>query len=577
MKDKSWQLEPKIGSDFVKKYPDYDRVILQLLYNRGIKEKKEIEFFLGAKYEDAFDPFLFRDMEKAAALIIKCIKEKNKICIYGDYDADGITATVLLFEILDTFRADCFVYIPDRVAEGYGLNKEAIDKISRKGTKLIITVDNGIRNKKEIEYAKDNGLEVVLTDHHPPGEAARDLPDCLTINPICQGETYPFSYLAGVGAAFKLACALITKSNLEESKKEKLEERMLDLVAIGSIADVVTLLGENRILVKKGLEVLNKTKRVGLVELIKVAGLEGKKLLAWSVGFQIAPRLNASSRIGKTLEYNLGQAVSALALLAEKNKIKAKRIAQELNERNGQRQKLTDDMVKDVKEQIREQKENKILIGVCPSNKCWSEGIVGLVAGKISEKHHKPTLIITRTAKGFKGSGRSIPEFNIAEAIDDASEFLGKHGGHSMACAFSLPVENLGKFITKINNIASSRLASTDLRPKLKIDSEFNLDRVNLEFVEKVRELAPFGKNNKEPVFLSEGAEIKDIMRMGVRSQHIKFRFNGFWGLAFGQAEEWSGFKIGDKADLVYNLDINEFNGRKEAQLKIIDIRASKK
>lgn len=577
MMSKSWQLKPKAPGSFIEKYPEYNRVLLQLLYSRGIKEKKEIKFFLGAKYKDAFDPFLFRDMEEASSMIIKHIKEGNKICIYGDYDADGITATALLFEILTVFHADCFVYIPDRVSEGYGLSKEAIDKISKKEAKLIITVDTGIRNKEEVKYAIGLGLEVVLTDHHPPGGAGKDLPDCLTINPSCQKETYPFAFLAGVGVAFKLAKALITKSKLEEEKKGKLEERLLDLVAIGSIADMIPLTGENRILVKKGLEVLNKTKRVGLIELIKAAGLEGKELFAWSVGFQIAPRINASSRMGKAKEYNLGQAIGSLVLLMEKNKSQAAILSAELNKRNSQRQKLTNEMVEEVKKQIDEQKDKKILVGICPSDKCWSEGIVGLVAGRIAEKYYKPTIVITRTEDGFKGSGRSIPEFSIAQAVDDASEFLGKHGGHPMACAFSFKAENLAKFIEKINNITSSRLANVVLEPKLKIDHELNLEEIDLGLIKEIRKLAPFGKNNKEPIFLSKQAEIKDIIKMGSLGQHIKFRFNNLWAVAFGRAEAWSGFKIGDFVDLVYNSDINKFNGREEVQLKIIDMKKANK
>jgi len=278
--NKIWQVRPKIKNVFVNKYSKYSQIVLQLLFNRGIKEKEEIDNFFNSDYEKLYDPFLFKDMAQAVELIIKHIKEQKKITVYGDYDADGVTATALVYEVLKTLRAKVDVYIPDRVSEGYGLNKEAINEIINNASHLIITVDGGIRNKEEVDYAKEKGLDIIITDHHIPPEKKEDWPECLIINPVVKGEKYPFPYLAGVGVAFKLAKALVSQSKLSKEDKIKLERKNLDLVAIGTVADCVSLLGENRNLVKAGLTVLNNTKRLGLKELIKAAQIDNQKLEA---------------------------------------------------------------------------------------------------------------------------------------------------------------------------------------------------------------------------------------------------------------------------------------------------------
>ncbi|HTW96532.1 MAG TPA: single-stranded-DNA-specific exonuclease RecJ, partial [Candidatus Methylomirabilis sp.] len=550
----------------MKRFPEYDRVILQLLHNRGLREGEEIEFFLRGRWEDNFDPFLFNKMADAINLTIEQIKAGNKICVYGDYDADGITASVLLAEVLTILRADCFVYLPDRSGEGYGLNCEAIDKAIKKGAKLLITVDGGIRNKKEVAYARGRGLEVIITDHHTPPVEAENLPDCLIVNPHSHGEKYPFKFLAGVGVAFKFAQALVEKSKLNREQKEKILEKALDLVAIGTVADCVDLLGENRLLLKKGLEVLNKTKRLGLKELIKAAKIEGRVLEAWNIGFQIGPRLNASSR--------MGSAGNALNLLMTRDRAEAEKEAACLNERNQRRQKETEELVAEVEEQIKKQLGEKIIIGLCPEKgKPWNEGIIGLVAGKITEKYYKPTLIITKAEKGYKGSGRSIEEFNLFQAIEECADLLGNHGGHPLACGFNVSAAHLHAFLEKIRKIAGRELDKIELEAKLKIDCEIPLTEVSRTFYREITKLSPFGQHNPEPKFLSENLQIKDLMKMGINGQHIKFRFNGLWGVGFNHTEEWGDFKIGDAVDAVYTLDENEFNGNINLQLKLIDVK----
>jgi single-stranded-DNA-specific exonuclease len=572
--NKVWQIAPRVREDFVKKFPEYDRVLLQLLYNRGIKDDEAIGLFLRGKYEDNFSPFAFNKMEEAINLTIDHIKRGDKICVYGDYDADGMTASALLHEVLTTLRADCFVYIPDRSSEGYGLHREAIDKAIKHGAKLLITVDGGIRNNKEVDYARERGLAVIITDHHAPPEQATDLPDCLIVNPHLVGEKYPFKLLAGVGVAFKFSQALVERSKLNAEQKDKILEKTLDLVAIGTVADCVSLLGENRLLVKKGLEVLNSTKRVGLKELIKAAKIEGRCLEAWNIGFQIGPRLNASSR--------MGSAGNAYNLLSTKDKVEAAKEAELLNERNQRRQRETEELVAAVEEQIKKQLDEKIFIGICPDKaNAWNEGIIGLVAGRIAEKYYRPTLIITKAERGYKGSGRSVEELNLFAAVEEAGDLLGNHGGHPMACGFNVSAANLSLFADKIRTIVKHKLGQVKLEPKLKIDCEIAIEEATRSLYREIKRLAPFGQHNPEPKFLSENMQIKDISKMGLNAQHIKFRLASsgggksisLWGIGFNHAGEWGDFRIGDLVDAVFTLDENEFNGNTTLQLKLIDLK----
>jgi len=573
---KIWKILPEISENHQKKFPEYNCIILQLLYNRGLVGKKEIEFFLRPDFsEHNLNPFLFVNMEKVVGLIIGHIKAKNKILIYGDYDADGATAAAVLWETMKALMADAEVYIPDRVTEGYSLNEKAIKEIADLGAKLVITVDCGIRNKQETDYAKNLGLDIIITDHHIPSEEDKDLPDCLIVNPASKNEKYPFKYLAGVGVAFKLAKALISKSRLPDDKKIILEEKVMDLVAIGTVADCVTTLGENRVLIKKGLEVINLKKRKGLDELIRVAQINNiKKIDSWNIGFQIAPRLNAAGR--------MEHANAAFELLVTEDKNEAGEIALTLNEHNVARQDITEKIRLEVEEQVGP--EDKIIIGVCPEtveNESWKEGVIGLVAGRIAEKYYRPTLVVTRSGEMLKGSGRSIEEFNIIEAIGDAKEFLDKFGGHPAACGFSLEPKNLDAFTERMKKIAAEQLAGIDLKPKLKIDAKIGLKEISNAFMDDMEKFSPFGQNNDRPRFASFNVDIVDMNTMGLEGQHIKIKVKQddsgiFQAIGFGQAEKWKDLQIGDRIDIVYYAENNEFNGKSEVQLKIVDIKISK-
>jgi len=573
-KNKQWKIAHKISDTVIKKHPHYNEVVLQLLYNRGFVEDAEIETILNPDYQKyVFDPFLFNHMADAVEKIIEHIKKKNKIFIYGDYDADGVTSSALMFDILTILKAQVEVYIPDRVSEGYGVNKKAVDFINQNNGKLIITVDSGIRSKNEIDHAQELGIDVIVTDHHTPSEEKNTLPNCLIINPILENEKYPFKYLSGVGVAFKLASALVFKSNLDQSQKEKLEKRMLDLVAIGTIADCVVLLGENRVLVNEGLKILNNTSRTGLKELIKIAGLDGKKIASWNIGFQIAPRINAAGR--------MDHANTAFNLLIASHEMTAKKMATELNQRNLDRQVVAENIFQEVNEIVKDI-EDKILIGVFElnhekENEIWNEGIIGLVAGKICEKYYKPSLVVTKVVDGYKGSGRSIEEFNLIEAVSAVGDVLEKYGGHPMACGFSLTDKNIENFKSKIITLTNQKLKDVELLPKIKIETFLDLASISEDLYWQINKLEPFGYGNERPIFASAQVIIDDKIFMGSDNQHVKFKIKNndtsVTAISFNSAERWKNINIGDVVDVAYYLDLNEFNGKKEIQIRIVDIK----
>lgn len=582
--EKIWQFYPKFPEKILEENSDKNQFILQLLYNRGLKTKEDFAWFFDLASLDFFDPFLFNDMEKAIDLIISHIKLGNKIMIYGDYDADGVTSAALLYDVFSVFKAKVDFYLPDRVSEGYGLNKTAIEEIKKEDFKLIITVDNGIRNKEEVDYAKGLGLDIIVTDHHTLPEKREDLPNCLVINPADEKSSYPFRYLAGVGVAFKLASALIKKSKLEDKDKERLICKSLDLVALGTVADMVPLLGENRLMVKKGLEALNETKRFGLQELIKISGLSGN-LNSYNIGFQLGPRLNAASRIK--------HANSALNLLIVKDEQEAKNLAEELNNRNSERQKVTEELMSSAESQINPENIEKIIIVKNSKEDAWNEGVIGLVAGKLSEKYYRPSVVIAKTSEVFedehgqkkeiyKGSGRSIEGFNLVEALEENKDILYKYGGHPMAGGFSIIGDhNMLLFVDRLRERADKILDEKTLTPKIKIDLELDFEDINDLLIEGLEEMAPFGQSNPAPKMASFDVKIIDVVKMGNEGQHIKFRFlddkknslKNFWGISFGGTKKYSELSIGDRVSVVYNLEFNNFNGNRDIQLKIVDIK----
>jgi single-stranded-DNA-specific exonuclease len=578
--NKRWQVANLISPDIISRNTVINPVVLQILYNRGIKES-EYNYFLNPSEQELFDPFLFLDMDKVVGLIIKNIKSQKKILVYGDYDADGITSTAVMYEVLKTLQAQVEIYIPDRVSEGYGLNKKAIESFVDKDIDLIITVDNGIRNKEEIAFAQSLGIEVIVTDHHLFPLEKEEWPGTLIINPSHPEDNYPDKKLAGVGVAYKLATALIFKSTLKQSDKDKLLEKELDLVALGTIADLVPLTGENRLLVYRGLKIINnnlsffKKGRAGLRQLIRQANLkQDKDLQSWNIAFQLAPRLNAASR--------LKHANTAFDLLTKTSKTEVRNLAQELNERNQKRQLITEQIYNEARQQVDKYGDNKqALVAICPEGQSWNEGVIGLVAGKISNKYYRPALVITRIQEDdgnytFKASGRSISEFNLMEALESLTDNLDKYGGHPLACGFSIfSQEKLDSFVDNFIQFSKDKLKDKDLIPSINIDLVIDVKSWNLKMLSEINKLRPFGQNNPEPLFLSKAVRISEIVNMGVDNQHIKFKIHDFWALAFGQTEYYQDLKVNDKIDIVYTVELNNFNNKKTIQFKVVDLKKS--
>ncbi len=606
MNNKKWQFYPQLPDDLLSKLQSADSqlsvIVGQLLYNRDLKTISQMTDFLAAQITGgdfdpvgdwlaSHDPFLFKDMDQAVTLIIDTIKQGELIIVYGDYDADGVTAAATLVDTLRILGAKIDVYLPDRVSEGYGLNTVAIDQIKFQGAKLIITVDNGIRNQAEIAYAKSLDLQLIVTDHHVVPEKSEEMPDCLIIDSADPKSGYPFPFLAGVGVAFKLACALLFKANLPAKQKKLILERNLDLVAVGTIADLVPLIGENRLLTKRGLEILNRDRRLGLRELIKIVRNDDRPLQSWNVSWQIAPRLNAASRIG--------HANSAFTLLTTEDATEAKELSQELNRRNLERQEITDQIISQVESGIDPNNLPNIIISLAESDQFWNEGVIGLVAGKICEKYYRPTLIVSRiveeaeldpisstmraTKVSFKGSGRSVDGFNLIAAIEKTADFLDKYGGHPMACGFSLKNEVDWENFYQQMQLIGQEIDPQILVPKLKLDAPLLLADINLELAEQINLLAPFGQANPQPKFACQEAKLMELLFIGSGEKHVKLRFSqtdaksgqakSIWTIFFNGAKQCRELNIGQNYDLAYYLEINEFNGRRDPQLKLIDIR----
>jgi len=540
-------------------------IIEQILYNRGLDKADEIRQFLGLQ------PFLanladLSQLSLAVEVIVKHIKAGNLIVVYGDYDADGVTASTILLETLAILKAKTRIWLPDRVTEGYGLNTGAIDEIAQWGAKLIITVDTGIRNKQEVAYAQKKGLEVIVTDHHRESPDPAEWPDCLIINPTMTREHYPCKFLAGVGVAYKLVQAIVERSTLSDNQKKTLERRCLDLVALGTIADCVPLLMENRQLVKEGVEIMNTRRRIGLEELARVAQISGD-INEWNISWQLAPRINVAGR--------LDHANSAYRLLTTKDQAEAAQIADDLNQKNNERQQKTQEIVDFCLSELLElQADDSLLIFVSPRQDPWPEGIIGLVAGRLAERTGKPVIVITKGEQGYKGSGRSnVENFSLIALLEEVASDLDRYGGHAGACGFNLKVRQLPNFLTNIKKLAAKKLANLDLRPKLFIDGVLPIKDIDMNIAEWIEKLAPFGQANPEPKFVAHHEVIDDVSTAGLSQQHLKLRFGNYWALAFGQAEDYSDLRPGQLVDLVYNLGINRYNSHAELQLKIIDLR----
>lgn len=571
MKIANYIIKDQAPSEWLASLPNINEFLLQLLWQRNIRSEEEIEEFLYPDWHSHIhDPYLFRHMAAAVSLIYSHIKNKSKIAVFGDYDADGVTAATILVSTLRKLGAEVEPYLPHREREGYGLNIDAINYLANKDCKLLITCDCGVANVEQVKHAKSLGLKVIITDHHEPQDT---LPEAEAIlHPNLPGETYPFKFLSGGGVAFKLVQGLVRNElcTWSASDKEAWEKWLLDLVCISTVADMVKLKGESRSLTKYGLTVLGKTRNLGLRELFNVAGINQAKVDVYTVGFQIAPRINAAGR--------LDHANSAFALLMSSNLSEAQNLAKALNITNSERQRLTEDMYQQALTQLGEVSADKALIVAYEPT--WPAGLVGLVAGKLSNFYNRPALVITENNGKLVGSGRNnVPAYNLQHNLDLCRELLVNYGGHKDAAGFTLEKTNLDKFLKKINKISNSDLKNFDFTSTIPIDLELSLKQANWELVDNLSLLEPFGLDNPRPRFLTKDLFVLQMTPVGATGQHLKLILtNGeitHKFIMFQQGETSANLKIGDKIEVVYELGVTEWRDNKELEFKIINYKKS--
>lgn len=572
---KKWQIALKIPPEVLRQFPEINPLLLQILWNRGIispkpkaqsPKPKIIEEFLEPKYEDGlYDPFLIKGMEKAILRILKAIKRKEKIALWGDYDTDGICAAILLFEALNYLGAfSVEIYLPEKETEGYGLNKEGIKKLAKKKISLIITCDCGISSVEEVKLASSLGIEVVISDHHKIPER---LPDAYAIlNPHQRENGYPFADLSGVGVTFKLAQALLEKSERHSKiENQNFLKWQLDLVALGTLADIVSVTDENRVLVKYGLLVLSKTQRPGLSTLFRICNITPSRISSYDISYKLAPRLNAAGR--------LASPYLALNLLLEKEPSEAAKIALDLDQLNLKRQRLTEKVLAEAKKQIEIDKETKLII---VSGKRWPLGILGNVASRLKEEYGMPTLVLSEANGQHTGSARSIDGFDITEALGTCGDLLLKFGGHARAAGLSLTPEAFESLAMRLHDLAGQHLTYSDLSPILNIDAILDLDEINIENFKTLQSLEPFGLGNPKPNFLAKEMKIQKIEKVG-GNRHLKLLVSSgkkvISAIGFGLGK--SKLNIGEKINLVFNLILDDYNNQDTIALKIIDFKKS--
>lgn len=561
--NKKWQIfEPdKNKIEEIKNKYKVNQLLATILANRNILKEEDIRLFLNPTRNDFYNPFLITDMDIAVNRIIKAIENKENITIYGDYDVDGITSITVLKSFLNDIGVETNTYIPNRLIEGYGLNKEAIDKISKKGCNLMITVDCGISAIEEIEYANSLGIETIITDHH---EAGNEIPKAIAvIDNKRKDSKYPFRELAGVGVVFKLIQAIGITLKLKEESYLK----YLDIVCIGTISDIVPLVDENRVIAKLGLLLVAQTKNIGLRSIINSSGYN--KIDSNTISFGVAPRINACGRMGKAEE--------ALELFLSKDKNEVNELTNKLNEHNRKRQETEKTIFENAVEKIKEEHldENKAII---VGGENWHHGVIGIVSSKITEMYFKPSILFSFEEDGIgKGSGRSIPGFDLHEALMKCSDTIEKFGGHSMAVGITVKKDNLEKFKKKFEQIATQSKID-EIIPIINIDAKVDLSDIDKEMVESLKQLEPFGEANKMPVFAFKNLKIDSIRALS-EGKHLKLTLkdNNYIinAIGFNIGYLANEYRIGDKIDVAGVLEINTFNGVDNLQINIKDIMKS--
>ena len=551
-----WQFAPQVeDADFTKiaKKAGLGPEVARLLFERGIQDQESLKKFLEPSLEDLYDPYLLHDMGKAVERIRRAIEDGEFILIYGDYDADGMTSASIIKESLEQLGAECRVYLPNRFTDGYGPNASVYKYfIEQEGISLIVTVDNGVAGHEAIELAQSMGVDVIVTDHH---SMPATLPDAYAIiHPEHPDANYPFKHLAGCGVAFKLACALL----------EEVQVELLDLVAIGTIADMVSLTDENRILVQYGLEMLGHTQRIGLQEMLTMAGISANEVTDETVGFQIAPRLNALGR--------LDDPNPAIDLLTGFDDEEAHEIALMIHQKNEERKEIVQSIYEEAKTMVNPEKKVQVL-----AKEGWNPGVLGIVAGRLLEELGQTVIVLNIEDGRAKGSARSVEAVDIFEALDPHRDLFIAFGGHAGAAGMTLEVENLEALSQVLENYILETGIDLSGKKTINLDEELDLETLNLEMLKNFERLAPFGMDNQKPIFYIRDFHVESARTMGAGNAHLKLKISkgetSFEVVAFGQGRWVTEFAQTKNLELAVKLSVNQWNGQTALQLMMVDAR----
>ncbi len=568
---KHWKIaQPDVEMDdsFVQSVPA-SRILSRVLWNRGIRTPDQVRRYLNPSMSNLHDPGLLDGMEIAVERTRRAIGSGEKIMIHGDYDVDGITSTALLVRVLTAIGADVNWYVPHRQREGYDLRSPAIEVARERGVGLIITADCGTSAFEAADLARSYGMDVIVTDHHEPGDHIAEV--LALINPRKPGCPYPFKDLAGVGVAFKFAEALVRESGYDV---DAYRGRFMDIVAIGTVADIVPLLDENRVLVKYGIEEIPRSGKRGVRALLERSGLAGKPITSQNLAFVLGPRLNAAGR--------LDDASLAVDLLLTRDDAEAASIADALEACNRARQTEQSRILQEAVDQIETKRLIETARVLVLSSTGWHPGVVGIVAGKLAETYSRPTIMIAldETGQTGVGSARSIAEFDMLEALVECGGLLDRFGGHSKAAGLSISTCNLGEFDCAINRVADAILAECDLVPHVEVDAEIDLESITQDLVSELNLLEPYGHCNREPVFMTRNASVQHKNTMGATNAHLKLKLGipagrtvDCVGFGWGPAEQ--SIRLGSMLDTCYNARLNDYNGRRNVQLILRDARVS--
>lgn len=556
--DKRWHIPASLPPEVDVELHDFQPYLRQILFNRNVRTTAEALEYLNCS-SPLGDPFLLLDMDRTVERLWRAIDGGESVAIYGDYDVDGVTATAMMVEVLRTLGGNAEAYIPNRFDEGYGLNNEALDVLAERGFRVVLTVDCGIRSPREAEHARELGIDLIISDHHMPKD---ELPDALAV--VCQKrdkDPYPEKNLAGVGLAYKITQGLLQERPVEGV----LAEQWLDLVALGTVADVVPLTGENRVMVRQGLRQMRLAQRQGLLSLAQTAGVDLWRVNAVDIGYRLGPRLNAAGRLESALQ--------AYELLVTDDLLKAGYLAQKLDDQNKDRQRLTQEMQARAEELLGE--EDGYILIACDEQ--FNPGVVGLVAAKLTESYYRPSVAGQVGEEFTRASCRSIAEFHITRALDECADLFVRHGGHAAAAGFTIRNENMDALRRRLGEIAQRELAGLDLRPMLRADLEIPLALMRPSYLDEIEMLQPTGMGNPDAVFVSRHVQVVNARTVGSEANHLRLTVKDggvtYAAIAFRQGH-WAG-NLPTYIDLMYTYELNVYNGQKSMQLNVIDLKLS--